>query len=523
MHKEKEIEQRKKAEQTLRDSEAMYRTLLSYIPQKIFYKDVNSIYVLCSESYARDLNLNPSEIKGKTDYDFFSKKLAEKYRVDDKKVIQSGRVEEVEEMYIKDKEEFTVKTIKVPVKDDKGNVIGILGIFWDITQRKKAEEVLRNSEAQLSNALKIARLGPWEYNIDEGVFTFNDEFYALFHTTAEEMGGYRMSPAEYAEHFLYPEDAHILKDETQKAIDSDDPNFSRQLEHRVIFPNGEIGYITVRFFIVKNQAGRTVRTYGVNQDITERKKAEENLKAAYEKLKQTQQQLIQTSKMVAMGQLAAGISHELNQPLTGIKGFAQIISIDLDEGHPLKKDLEKIIEQANRMDAIIKNVRFFARKSDFILKKINVCEPLEKALALLSQQLTVHDISINKVIAENLPEIQGDPNQLQQVYINLITNAYDAINSRLESKGGQISIKVFLSDDRQNIEIVLEDNGSGMSKAVLENIFNPFFTTKSPGGGMGLGLSIVYRIIENHKGSINVESKEGKGTIVRIRFPVAIE
>jgi two-component system NtrC family sensor kinase len=253
----------------------------------------------------------------------------------------------------------------------------------------------------------------------------------------------------------------------------------------------------------------------------ERKKAGQQLQAAYEKLKDTQQQLIHSTKMAAMGQLAAGVSHELNQPLTGIKGFAQAALMDLDKKGLLRGDLEKIVEQADRIDKIIKNVRLFARKSEFKMEELDINKPLEDALMLLSEQLRVHNIRLNKSLSPDLPKIKGDSNQLQQVFLNLITNAKDAIDSLKSPKGGELTIKTSLNKNRENIEIIFKDTGCGILKENMENIFNPFFSTKSPDMGTGLGLSIVYGIIENHKGKIQVESQVGKGTAFKITLPIA--
>lgn len=258
----------------------------------------------------------------------------------------------------------------------------------------------------------------------------------------------------------------------------------------------------------------------VIRDIREPKRAEKELKDAYDKLKETQEELIQSSKMAAMGQLAAGISHELNQPLTGIKGFAQAVYMDIDESDPLKEDISKIIEQSDRMDKIIKNIRFFARKSEFVLKEIEINQPIENALMLLNEQLNVHNIHLEKSLAEGLPQIHADANQLQQVFLNLITNSRDAIDNLKRPEGGKITIKSLLSEDKKHVEVMFEDDGRGIPKENLEHIFNPFFTTKSPDGGMGIGLSIVYRIIENHKGGIEAKSEEGKGTKFKITLPV---
>jgi len=258
------------------------------------------------------------------------------------------------------------------------------------------------------------------------------------------------------------------------------------------------------------------------EDITEHKRAEEELKLAYKKIQQTQQELIQSSKMAAMGQLAAGISHELNQPLTGIKGFAQAVLMDLEKESPFRNDLNKIVGQVDRMDAIIKNVRFFARKSDFKIVELDINHVVSDSLMLLSQQLKVHNIRVIQELGSDIPKMQGDPNQLQQAFINIINNARDAILSlnRPEPEGGEIRIQTSLSQDKEHVEINFQDTGCGIPEGNLQYIFSPFFTTKSPDKGMGLGLSVTYRIIENHRGKIEFQSKAGEGTIFRIVLPL---
>lgn len=258
----------------------------------------------------------------------------------------------------------------------------------------------------------------------------------------------------------------------------------------------------------------------IAKDITERKEAEVALAQSYQKLRETQEQLIQSSKMNAMNQLAAGISHELNQPLTGIKGFAQMVLLDMPPDSQFRTDLEKIVQQSERMEAIINNVRSFARKSGFKLEEININKPIEDCLAFLKEQLRVHNISLVRELAPSLPPIRGDANQLQQVFINLITNARDAIGGKRDAAGGRITIKTWFDNAKNTVEVVFSDTGCGIKKENMESIFNPFFTTKSPNGGLGLGLSIVYRIIENHKASISVDSSEGQGTTFYISFPV---
>jgi two-component system, sensor histidine kinase PdtaS len=164
--------------------------------------------------------------------------------------------------------------------DQKGDILEIQSVGRDITEQKKAEEKLRTSEAQLSNALQIAHAGHWEYDVVSDTFSFNDNFYKIFRTSAEEVGGYRMSSSEYARRFCHPDDADQLAKETRMAIETTDPLFNRQIEQRILYADGEIGHIAVRFFIIKDYQGKTVKTYGVNQDITEHKRTEEAIRQA---------------------------------------------------------------------------------------------------------------------------------------------------------------------------------------------------------------------------------------------------
>ncbi|MBN2861951.1 MAG: PAS domain S-box protein [Bacteroidales bacterium] len=170
--------------------------------------------------------------------------------------------------------------------DALGDPQKIIGSMRDITYRKYAEEQLKKKQSQLINAHIIAHLGSWEYDVQEDMFIFNDPFYALLRTTAGQAGGYRMKSAEYAKRFVHPDDINLVSSETRKAIETDDPNFTRQLEHRIIYADGETGHITVRFYIEKNSRGKTIRTFGVNQDITEQKRAVESLRQSELRFKQ---------------------------------------------------------------------------------------------------------------------------------------------------------------------------------------------------------------------------------------------
>ncbi len=174
-----------------------------------------------------------------------------------------------------------------------GRLFKAHGTCQDITERKRAEEAVRASQAQLSEALRVSQLAYWEYDIASDLFTFNDSFYALLHTTAEEQGGYTMPSMRYAQRFVHPEDGPIVGAETQRAIETTDPNYSRQVDHRFFYADGGMGYISVRIRVEKDADGRTIKTRGTNQDITERKAAEEALRVSEARLSEA----LQTAKL----------------------------------------------------------------------------------------------------------------------------------------------------------------------------------------------------------------------------------
>jgi len=369
---------------------------------------------------------------------------------------------------------------------------------------KKIEEAAKAWEVTFNSITDMISIHDRDYKI----VRVNKAFADVFKTNPDEVIGKTCYEVVHCRKEPWPVCPHKQALETGQPV-------------RAEFFDSHLGiYLEVSASPIFNEEGKVVATVHIAKDITTRKKAEQELQSAYQKLQETQQQLIQSAKMAATGQLVAGVSHELNQPLTGIKGFAQALLMDLEENSPARADLKKIVEQADRMDATIKSLRLFARKSEFKTEELDINKPIQDALMLLSQQLKVDNIRLSTSFGENLPKIQGDSNQLQQVFLNLITNARDAIDSLKHPDGGELLIKTALSEDSKYVEITFEDTGCGIHPEDLENIFNPFFTTKSSLGGIGLGLSITYGIIEEHRGKIEVKSQEGKGTTFKIILPV---
>ncbi len=397
-----------------------------------------------------------------------------------------------------------------------------IGTAVDITERKQVEEALRTSEAQLSNAMVIAKLGYWEYDADEDLFTFNDHFYDIFRTTAEKVGGYKMSPAQYAERFLHPDDRALVTIEMQKAFETTDPNFSQTLEHRIIYADGEVGYISVRYFIVKDKQGRTVKTYGANQDITDKKRMET------EKL-ELENQFRESQKMESIGTLAGGIAHDFNNLLTVIQGHAQMAMMSMDENDSQYKDLTQILNSSTRAASLTRQLLLFSRKQEVELKTLSLNQTIQNLLKMI-KRLIGEDIVVDVKLASNLSNVEADEGNIEQVIMNLAVNARDAMpdGGKLTIKTENVSIsgddKITIPDAQPGhfVRISVEDTGCGILPEILPKIFEPFFSTKEKGKGTGLGLSVIYGIIKKHGGWVNVYSEPGHGTIFKIYLPASV-
>jgi len=587
------------------------------------------------------------------------------------------------------------------IRDTDGKPMALAGISTDITERKKADEALRKREDQLNEAMKMAHAGYWEYDVAADTFSFNDNFYSIFGTTSEEVGGYQMSSAEYATRFCHPDDVQVVAEETRAAVQTADPNYSRRIEHRILYSDGEVGHIAVRFFIVKDSQGHTVKTYGVNQDITEHKRAEEKIRLAlerrqreaevlaavalngyltrgavrelagelteaaaralqvervgvwlfdkeekelvnvdkyvlstgehssgglllekeyrneFEALKeakyvaaddpltdprtagyvegylkpnritamldavirrggrslgtlcfehvdrphhweedeisfacqladqmaltvsnreyrqvereklQIEEQYYQAQKVESIGRLAGGVAHDLNNLLSPILGYAEMLREDMPNDDRNIGAVNEILNAGIKARDLISQLLAFSRKQTLELKRIDVNKVLESFSGLLRRTIR-EDIEIKYYLASTPLTVMADVRQLEQVIMNIAVNAADAMPN-----GGELSIettRAVLDEEYATMHkgtkpgeyllLTFSDTGFGMDGDTLENVFEPFFSTKGE-QGTGLGLATVYGIVKQHDGNIWVYSEPGRGTTFKIYLPLA--
>ena len=292
--------------------------------------------------------------------------------------------------------------------------------------------------------------------------------------------------------------------------------------------DGKKFYLEKFAFPIVDKEGKVEYAVEIFRDITERKLLEEDreqqrlelgkrvreLRHAYEELKSIQNQLLQAEKMASIGLLASSLAHELDTPLTTISGYCELLAEDIHDGRLLCR-IKIISEQIIKCQKTIRNLLDFSRKSTCEKKLCNIHHLINNTLLLVEHRLKIHKINLRKTFDDNIPPLLVDGNQIQQVILNLVNNAVDAL-----PQGGDIFIETRLNMEAKSIEVVFEDNGIGISSEDQNRVFAPFFTTKEPGKGTGLGLSICNNVISAHNGKIALESRLGNGTRFVVSLPI---
>jgi two-component system NtrC family sensor kinase len=286
-------------------------------------------------------------------------------------------------------------------------------------------------------------------------------------------------------------------------------------EMEVKSKDGDVLAILTSIFLLRDGDNRVIGTAGIFKNITEQQRLEAELKA-------TQANLVEASKMRALGELVAGVAHELNNPLMASQTILHVIFNNLHENCPNKDRLGLIRRCNDRIQKIVEHLREFSRQEKPEFQELDINQPIENALLITGQQLLDHNITIVKRLAEGLPMILGDSNQLEQVFLNLIANAMDAMDL-VEGKK-ELTIASELSEEERisSVVVSVRDTGVGIPQENLDKVFEPFFSTKPVGKGTGLGLSLCFSIIEAHGGRLEIRSQPGKGTELKVILPVEV-
>jgi len=298
--------------------------------------------------------------------------------------------------------------------------------------------------------------------------------------------------------------------------------------------DGSVRYYEINVYPIWEKGGKISRYIYISHDITERKKEEEEITRRLEKmvadrtreLEETHNKLLHSDKMASLGKLSASVVHEINNPIAGILNLSILGKRMLSEEEwtgedrgTLEQYLGLIETETRRISRIISNLLAFSRQSKLEVNRIDLNRLIERILMIHANQLKLGNIKIDTAFDESLPQITGSGDQLQQVFMNFISNAAEA----MEPSGGILSITTRHHLKENQISVLFEDTGTGIPPKDIPKLFEPFFTTKKEGKGVGLGLSVAYGIVQDHGGSIDVESTPSKGTRFKLVFPLKRE
>lgn len=367
---------------------------------------------------------------------------------------------------------------------------------------------LEHQREFLEKAQEVAHIGSWVAELDgSDRLTWSKEMFRILGETEEEHIATR---SQAMTRYVHPDDREALKTAREAAIASGQ---SLEIDHRVVTAAG-VRWVHTRADIVRSADGRPVRMVGTLQDITERRELEEALR--------------QSQKLEAIGRLAGGISHDLNNALTIIIGYAELVAGSLEQNDSVRQDVEQIRRAAERAESITRQLLAFSRKQWLEPRVFQVGEAVQD-LARMLDRLIGPRIELATVVDHDLPPIYGDRGQIEQAIVNLAVNACDAMPA-----GGTITLRVSAVDVDASfvrahqpmtpgrfVEISLADTGHGMTSDVLAHMFEPFFTTKDVGRGTGLGLAMVYGTVKQSGGFIFVDSQPHQGSVFRLYFPPA--
>ncbi len=617
-----EIEERKSAEAALFNSQQMLRLVLNTIPQRVFWKDRNSVFMGCNESFAQDCGYSdPDKLVGKTDYDTALLSEAESYQAYDREVMEKNRPKlNYEELQVRtDGRQAWLRTSKVPLHDKDGQVIGVLGTYEDITERKQAEKALLESEIKYRNLIETMPDGYYRSTPKGKYIDANPAFARMLGYTLEEL----LSADIPRDLCFDPSEWKALRKNRE---------FVPQAEsYRLRKKDGSEIWLEDRARYVQDDSGNIIYHEGICRDITERKRAEESLErqrllfensadiimyirysdgriieanraaeisygysreelfqksifdirdpeardvvreqmdTAYSEgllietmhrrkdgamlpvevrsgglaiggerilvsiirdlteRKLLEEQLLRAQKLEGLGQLAGGVAHDYNNILGVIIGYADFLRTKFKDDDPDLRSVDSIITAANRGADLTRQLLAFARKEIISPKVVNVNSSIESIQKML-QRVIGENLGFIFVPQSNLWNIKIDPSQLDQILVNLATNARDAIEGigTITIKTSNVRIEENSGDGRagltpgEYVKLTFVDTGKGMDRNTLKHMFEPFFTTKPKGQGTGLGLSTVYGIVKQNNGGVHVASEPGAGTEFDIYLP----
>ncbi len=512
----------KQADEEIRRVTAFLDSIVENIPDMIFVKDARELrFILFNRAGEELLGYSRDKMLGKNDYDFFTKDQADFFTEKDRDVLHTCRIADIPEEPIQTQYKGVriLHTKKVPILNQRGEPAYLLGISEDITEHKRREKLLSFSEERFRSLVETTSDWLWETDA-QGMYTYASPKVKdiLGYEPSEVLGKTPMMLMPLAEVERVTKIMFQYFQEAKPFIAFENLNLHKEGREVVLETSG---------VPILDESGNLTGYRGVDRDITERKKAEKEKQILEERLQRAE-------KMEALGTMAGGIAHDLNNILGVVTGYAELLMMNDNISSSIRSQLENILEGGHKAAAIVDDLLTLARRGVHNRKIIN----LNKIISEVKQSpefenlLVYHPfVNVNVDIEPDLLNISGSSIHITKTLFNLILNASEAM-----SKGGNVAIKTanrYLDKPIQGYDEVREgdyvvlsvsDTGEGIPTADLKRIFEPFYTKKVMGrSGTGLGLAVVWGTVKDHQGYINVQSEEGKGSTFTLYFPVARE
>jgi PAS domain S-box-containing protein len=501
----RKITEQKCAEASLRESEEKFRRITENMRDVVCQLDDMGRICYASPSYRRVLGYDPAEMIGQSPFDRFHQDDVAPVLAAFSDSLENRGPADVTLRYRNASGEFVwLQSTGSFLFDEKGNITGAVISSRDITERKRAEEALRESEERFRSLAESTSDWIWEVDSD-GRYTFvGSRIEMLLGYTPEEVIGkkpFELMPQQEAERV----ETIFYEIMASKKPFSFLENVNRHKDgSRVVLESSGVPIL--------DASGNLLGYRGIDHDVTHKRALEA--------------QAIRARHLASIGELAAGVAHEINNPITGIINYAQILADEATESGGDSEIPEKIIKEGERIAKIVKNLLSFARESNTDKQPVAVLPLLEDSVALMASLFRKEGITVAMNVSECVPMIVGNRKDLQHVFLNILANSRYALNRKYggfkKEKFIQITAEQKEVHGIPTVRFTFLDKGNGIPPDVLGRIFDPFFSTKPPDQAMGLGLSISYGIMKDHSGSIDVESKEGEYTKVILDFPSAV-
>jgi PAS domain S-box-containing protein len=508
--------ERREAEEALARERNLLRTLIDLLPDFIYVKNADGRFVLNNLAHARLAGIpDPARLAGRTDREIFPAELANRYEADDAAVAACGEPILNREEPVCDSagRQLWVLTTKVPLRDPDGRVLGLVGLSRDITERRRAEEDLRQSQERLELVVRGSRDGVWDWNVVTDEVYFSPRWKSMIGYAEDEVP----NTFEGWRQLVHPDDRERAMRTLADYFAGTSAEYA--LEHRLRHKDGSYRWILARGVALRDPTGRPLRMAGSHVDLTERRRTEERLR--------------QAARWESVTTLAAGVAHEVKNPLQTL-----LLGIEYLTGRPFAADplvgelLASMGNAARQADTIIRSLR------DYAVQRQPQCQPgdpnvvIDEALTLLAYDFHRHHIDVQRRFDPELPRVCLDAEQMKQACWIVLRNAIDALISRPaprvltlatttesrrpEPSGGAVSGPTAGGW----VVLRVDDTGPGVRPEVLPRVFDLFFTTKQPGRGTGIGLPLARRILESHGGTIDLANRPEGGARVTIAIPV---